>query len=343
MVVAMKLPLAGLPVNLTRTRSPTLIPLMLVTLPVTLVAEVTAPVTELPCPATVIDVLLTAVTGPASSIWTWPPAPPGCPPETPPPPMRWLGIDGRPLGAEAEGAADGPCVSRNARKAPATPASTAIRATATTFECSHVSRSRSSGRGGLAGQPPATGWSPGQVSSGQSPPGQSSSGQSPGPPFSPCGEAAEGGSAIGTPSLPRHGLGTVPAGAQRVSGCLAGGCTAVTGRRNRRATAGRIDLASADASPADVMCSQPKAGSQHVLPYLPEARASPQDAPGRGDRAGPGRGGGSRGHRDRGLGRGEEGPGRRAQLAVRGGHRRHGDRQGPGGAHPRQRAAAQGG
>src|ERR1700749_1866382 len=62
------------------TRSPTLMPLMLVTLPVTVVARVTAAVIAWPPPSRVIEVALTAVTGPPISRRSVAPAGSGTPP-----------------------------------------------------------------------------------------------------------------------------------------------------------------------------------------------------------------------------------------------------------------------
>src|ERR1700743_2256451 len=68
------------PVIDAETRSPTLMPLMLVTLPVTVVARVTAAVIAWPPPSRVIEVALTAVTGPPISRRSVAPAGSGTPP-----------------------------------------------------------------------------------------------------------------------------------------------------------------------------------------------------------------------------------------------------------------------
>ena len=67
------------------TRSPTFIPLMLVTLPLNRVALVIAAVTVRPGPPIVTEVLLTAVTGPATNISTTAPPPGWEPPPLLPP------------------------------------------------------------------------------------------------------------------------------------------------------------------------------------------------------------------------------------------------------------------
>src|ERR1700722_3627667 len=88
------------PVIDAETRSPTLMPLMLVTLPVTVVARVTAAVIAWPAPSRVIEVALTAVTGPPISRRSVAPAGSG----TPPP----RGARCVPLPAPLEGAAPEP-------------------------------------------------------------------------------------------------------------------------------------------------------------------------------------------------------------------------------------------
>ncbi len=108
------------------TRSPTLIPLTWVTRPVTRVAEVISPVVLRAPPPIVIDVLLTALTRPASMICRLPfPIPAGSPvgaPRLPGPPTL-----GEAAGDEAGGAAV-PCAMNSATAAPAAAASTATAA-----------------------------------------------------------------------------------------------------------------------------------------------------------------------------------------------------------------------
>src|ERR1700733_11479893 len=129
------------PVIDTETRSPTLMPLMLVTFPVIVVARVTAAVIAWPPPSSVIDVALTAVTGPPISRRSvapggsdWPPPPSGARCVPPPAPLEGAALE-PPLGALALGvalaAAGLPVTSCRApapTPTPAAAATTAVRA-----------------------------------------------------------------------------------------------------------------------------------------------------------------------------------------------------------------------
>src|SRR5215471_7340866 len=321
------------------------------TLPVIRVDPVTVAVTVCPGPPTVMDVLLTAVTRPITKSVLAPPEPV---PGSAPLPPGWLLPPGT-TGVREEGWPAAPGVApeepaspstASTIPAPAAAARSAItsRSTGRRRRADDLSCGQPGGLGGAARGPPGAP-PPGPSPGGSSSPGHRSSGQSPrpGPP------EPEDRCDIGcSPTSPDHvvGLGT---GATVPSTCHAAPPPVASrlhrGRHralcgcNRGATPGHIDLAE-DAAPMGRTVNQTAIGSaDHVLHHLSTAGAAPQDAAGHLHRAGPRAGDRPRRHRHRRLGRGEEGPVRRAEIPLRGRHGRHGHRQGAQAALTKQRSA----